>query len=136
MRRLPQCIGWFLHPFFSLRETALLEAFVPESRSRTPSKSMLLMNYTARHRTSQASFWNWVNQANCKQSYVRHLALLRARPKSLGLSPILYGARLSLCLASYGSAKALHQHNWNKDVVTTTTATTRTPWRAVSVTCF
>lgn len=64
---------------------------------------MLLMNYAARFRVSQATLQNWVNQANCKQSYVVwQLVLLRARPKCLALSPTLYGAKISLCLAPLG----------------------------------
>lgn len=92
VRRLPACIVWCLHTLSSLRETALLGAFVPESHGGTPSKPMLLMNYTARLRTSQVSFWNWANQANCKQSYIRQLALLRARQNKPELvSHILWG---------------------------------------------
>lgn len=91
----PSARGLVSAPFFSPRKPSLLEAFVPECLSGTPSKSKLLMNYAARLRTSQASLWNWTNQANCKQPSVRQLAPLRARPKSLGLSPHRMGPRLA-----------------------------------------
>lgn len=88
-------MGWFQRPLFSPREPSLLGVFVPECLSGTPSKSKLLMDYAARLGTSQASLWNWVSQANCKQPYVRQLAPLRARPKSLGLYPHRMGPRLA-----------------------------------------
>lgn len=64
---------------------------------------MLLMNYAAGFRVSQATLQNWVKQANCEQSCVAwQLVLLRARPKSLALSLTQSGARISLCLAPMG----------------------------------